>query len=49
MFDFSAVSANVPHRILKSVMGELINFCFNGTDKEFSGIAKYSAPWTSNQ
>ena len=30
-------------------MGELINFCFNGGDKEFIGITRYGAIWTNSQ
>ena len=30
-------------------MGELINFCFKGEDKEFIRITRYSAMWTNNQ
>lgn len=30
-------------------MWELINFCFNGGDKEFIGIIRYGAIWTNTQ
>lgn len=32
---------------MKSVMGDLINFYFNGSDKEF--IDRYDAFWTNSQ
>ena len=40
-FDFFTLYSNSPHDKLKLVIGELINFCFNGGDKEFIGIIKY--------
>ena len=30
-------------------MGELINFSFNGGDKEFIGITRYCAIWTNSR
>ena len=35
MFDFSTLYKNIPHQKLKSVTGELINFCFNGGVRGF--------------
>ena len=46
--DLSTLYTNTPHHNLKSVMGEF-DFHFNGGDKEFIGITKYSATWTNNQ
>ena len=43
MFNFSILYANIPHDKLKSVMRELINFCFDGGEKEFIGITRYDA------
>ena len=31
------------------MMGELINFCFNGGDKVLNGITKPDASWTNDQ
>ena len=30
-------------------MEELINFCFNGSDKEFNGIAGYCTIWDNSR
>ena len=49
MFDYSTLYMNVPHHKLKSVIGEFINFCFNGGDKEFIGITRGCAIWTNSQ
>ena len=49
MFDFSSPYRNIPHHKLKSMMGELINFCFNGGDKVLNGITKPDASWTNDQ
>ena len=46
--DLSTLYTNTPHHNLKSVMGEF-DFYFNGGDKKFIGITKYSATWTNNQ
>ena len=43
MFDLSSLYTNIPHHQLKSVMGQLINFCFNGGDEEFIGTTRYCA------
>lgn len=49
VFGFSTLYENVPHHKLKSVMVELIKFCFSGGVKEFIGIAQYGVIWTNNQ
>ena len=41
IFDFSTLYTNMPHHRLKSVMGELINVCFNGGDQQYIGITRY--------
>ena len=41
--------ANIPCHKLKSVMTELVNFCFNGGNKEFIGITRYGAIWTKSR
>lgn len=43
------IYTHASHQKLKSVMVELINFCFSDGDKEFIGIAKYGAIWTNKQ
>ena len=48
-FDFSDLYTNIPHRNLKSVVGELLNFCFNGGNKELIGFIRYDAVWTNDQ
>ena len=30
-------------------MGEVIDFCFNGCDKECTGITRYGDFWTNSQ
>lgn len=49
VFGFSTLHENVPHHKLKSVMVELIKFCFSGGVKELIGIARYGVIWTNNQ
>ena len=41
MFGFFTLYANIPHHKLKSSIGELISFCFSGSNKEFIGITTY--------
>lgn len=48
-FDFSSLFINIPHHKLKSVIEELINFCFNGRNEKCIGIFGYGATWTNNQ
>ena len=48
-FDFSTLYTNISHHKLKSVMSELINFCFNGGDKEYIGIYRGNGVWTNDQ
>ena len=49
MFDFFSLCTNIPHRKLKSVMGELINFYFSSGDREFIGITRHGAIWTKSR
>ena len=48
-FDLSTVYNIIPHQKIKSVMGELINFCFDGDDKEFIGITRYGVIWSDGR
>ena len=48
-FDFSSLFINIPHHKLKSVIEELINFCFNGRNEKCIRIFGYGATWTNNQ
>ena len=48
-FDFSSLFINIPHHKLKSVIEELVNFCFNGRNEKCIGIFGYGATWTNNQ
>ena len=48
MFDSSTLYTNIPQQELKSVMGELINFCFSGEDKKIAEITRYGAIWNNN-
>ena len=41
MFDFSPLYKDIPHHKLKSVMGELINFYFNGGVHRFKGLSDH--------
>ena len=47
-FDFSTLYTNIAHHKLKSLMRELIKFCFNGDVKEFIGITRYGAIWITS-
>ena len=46
---FSTLKTNIPHHKVKSVIAELINFCFNVCDKQFTGIHKCGATWTDSR
>ena len=48
-FDFSTLYINIPHHKLKSGVAELINFCFNGGDKEFIGVTRYGVILTNGR
>ena len=48
MFDFFTLYMNIPHHKLKSAMGELISFYFNGGNKNFIGTTTYSAISTNS-
>ena len=48
MFDYPTLYMNIPHRKLKSVTREFINFCFNGGGK-FIGVTRCGAIWTNSQ
>ena len=48
-FDFSTLYTNIPHHKLKSVMSNLINFCFHGGDKEYIAVTNFGAIWTNDK
>lgn len=48
-FGSFTLCANIPNHNLKSVMGELINFYFNGDDEELILIITFGTIWTNRK
>lgn len=48
-FDFATLYTNIPHGKLKTVLREIINFCFKGGDKKYIEVNKYGAKWVSSR
>ena len=46
--DFFTFCINIPHDKPKSVMRELINFCFKGGEKQFIAVIKFGATCIDN-
>ena len=46
---FYTLYTNIQRSILKSVLGQLTNFCCNSRFKEFTWITKYDTIWINNQ
>jgi len=48
-FDFSTLYTKIPHDKLKSVMRELINFCFKGGENKYIAVNKFGARWVKEK
>ena len=48
-FDSSTLYTNIQHHKLKSVIGELVSFCFNGGDKKSLGSLDIGTFGTNSQ
>jgi hypothetical protein len=49
MFDFSTLYTKIPHDKLKHVMGEIVNFCFNGCKGRNIVVNDRQAVWEGEE
>ena len=48
-YDFSSLYTNMQYNKLKSVMRELISFCFKGGRKHYIDVTNFSGTWTDDK
>ena len=47
-FDFSTLYTKIPHDTLISVLNSIVDFCFNGGERDYLSINDFGAKWVKD-